>query len=262
MTTGISIADKRKSSGFTLLEMLIALVIGSIVLLGSTTIVSTSADARHRVTNIRKLQEEATLISQLLQHQLSQIAYRSIDNDLINTRQLPVPHQEIIFPEVAGEWEAGQVVKADESSVTFRHTGASNAEGDADGTIFSCVGDVVAHDEIVETRLFLLDRQLFCNVGDNTQSVSGSLGSLGIEEIFVEIGVDSNNDRSIDRIIPATTATTDDFTSTRLLRIRLLLASENRAIKFNQNFSFNGTDRTADDFRIYKEVVVASATRN
>ncbi len=254
--------SNHRHSGFTLLEMLIVLVIASIVLLGSTTIVSTSADSRHRVSNIRKLQEEATLLTQLFQHQLSQIAYRSIDDSLISTRHLPVQHQNVVFPAVAGDWEAGQVIKADGASITFRHSGASTIDGEADGTIFSCMGDTVSQDEIVETRFFLIDRQLGCTVADDTQSVSGSTSSTGIDEMLVEIGIDRNNDSSIDEIILATEATDEDFSNTRLLRIRLLLSSEDGALNFNQNYSFNGEDRTSDDFRIYKEVVVASAIRN
>ena len=213
--------DKQKSHGFTLLEMLITLVIASIVLLGSTTIVSTSADARHRVSNIRKLQEEATLLSQLFQHQFSQIAYRSVDSTLVDSLQLPVQHQNLVFPAVPGEWDAGQVIKADATSVTFRHSGASTVTGDADGTIYSCLGDAVTEDDIVETRFFLIDRQLGCTVGNDTLSVSGSTAASGIEEILIEIGVDNDGDRSIDEIMLATDATDDDFANTALLRCLL-----------------------------------------
>lgn len=248
--------------GFTLLELLIALVISSVLLLGISKVLISSAEAQNRVSSIRQLNEDAALLSQFLRLQLAQIAYRPIDMALQDTKQMPIQDTTIKFPAVENEWAVGQVIKADNTSVTFRFSGSDDQDGNPDGSIISCITSPVGEDEIVETQLFLLQGELGCSANSEVEILAGSAARTRVERMLVELGTDSNDDRVVDSMVAAATADESDFINARIVRIRLLLATADRAIKFNQDYSFNNQIFTAPDFRLRKEVVIAMAVRN
>lgn len=251
-----------RQRGFTLLELLIALLISSILLVSMGTMLQSSGEARNRVSSIRQLHEDTTLLSQLLSQQLAQVAYRPIDQILLDSKKMPVQGHPIKFLTVENEWVAGQVVKADNTSFTFRFSGADDADGNPDGSITSCLAMPVGETDIIDTRLFIRDGQLGCEVNNQVEILAGSSTTTKVEEMFVEIGVDNDDDLILDSMIPAESASETDFLNARLVRLRLLLASADRAIKFNQSYRFRNQNYTSTDFRLRKEVVVAMAIRN
>lgn len=251
-----------KQKGFTLLELLIALLISSIVLLGITTLLTSSAEARNRVSSVRLMQEEATLVSHVLHQQLAQIAYRPIDSTLLESRRLPIEETLIKFPAVEGQWTAGQIVKADNNSVSFRYSGANDPDENPDGSLITCVGDTVSEDEVVVTTLLLDNNQFSCETDNEIVLLAGSANSTRVEQMQVELGIDSDGDLQLDKILLAASATEKDLLNVRLVRIRLLLASADRAIRFHQPYQFSNQSFTPSDFRLRKEIVVTMATRN
>jgi len=248
--------------GFTLIELMISLVVGSIVLLGTTVLLTLSAETRARVSGMKLIHEEATFLTQILQQQLSQIAYRGINISLLDSRIIPIPYHDRTFLKVEGQWEEGQLIKADSTSLTFRTNGSSDSSANPDGSITTCTGETLGQNEIVETHLFLLNGQLGCTVGSETAILAGSSNANQVENVYIEIGVDSNGDSKIDSVIPATMATQKDFSNTRLVRLRVLLASADGVVRTKRNYQFSGQNMVATDFRIREEVVVAVATRN
>ena len=129
-------------TGFTLLELLLALLVSSIVLLGVSGVLQSSANAHKRVSNTRLLQEDAGYGATLLRQQLAQIGYRSVNRALLDTRRLPVAELHEQFPAVDGKWLDGQTIKGDASSLEYRYSGATNELGNADGSILNCIGAV------------------------------------------------------------------------------------------------------------------------
>ena len=257
-----SVPMSDKESGLTLIELLVAILISSVILLGITTLLASSAQTRNRVSNIHLLQEEATLASQILPQQLAQIGYRGVDTSLLDSRRLPITSLGFAFPEVNGEWAAEQTFKADSTSFSFRYGGASNVDGDPDGTIRTCIGDSVGVEDLAEVRIFLSNGALLCTDGVTTETLIGSANNIMVEQMIIELGVDNTDDRRIDTFKLVGDATDTDLLNTSLVRIRLLLATNDRAIKFNQQYYFNGATITATDNRIRQEIVVAATTRN
>ncbi len=257
-----STSSLNSENGFTLIELMISLAIGSIVLLGTTVILTLSAETRSRVSGSKLIQEEATFVTQILQQQLSQIAYRGIDFNLLDSRIVPIPHYAGVFVKVDGQWDEGQMIKADATSVTFRINGSSDSSGNPDESITTCTGETVGQNQIIETELFLLNGQLVCTTDNRSEILAGSTNADRVENIYIEIGVDSDGDSKIDTVIPATTATQNDFSNARLVRLRVLLASADRVLRTKRNYQFNGQSIMATDFRVREEVVVAVATRN
>lgn len=250
------------NKGFTLLELLIALVISTIIILGITTVLLSSAEARNRVVGLQQLQEEATVASQLLKQQLSQIGYRGIDLALIDSRVIPVNALDQEFPAVVNSWQAGQIVKADTNSLTYRFAGATDFDGNPDGSIRTCLGGVVGQGEIIESRLFLTDGELRCQVGADTEVLAGDTEDTVVEQLLVEFGIDSNGDLLLDTFKPAATSTQNDLLNVLFVRIRLLVASSNNAASMSSDYRFNGGNFNSSDNRIRREVVVAMDLRN
>lgn len=255
-------AEQQHQAGLTLLELIVALAISSIVLLGTTTLLTSSAESRKRVEGLQQLHQEVSFTSQLLQQQMAQIAYRGINTDEIKSRKVPIESLELEFPAVDGEWQTGQVLKATETTVTYRYSGSSIADGSSDGSIRTCVGDNVELGEIVETRLELNHGALICIVGSESETLAGSFDGAKVEEMIVEIGVDNDGDMLLDALVPVISATVDDFVNAKFIRMRLLLASADGTVRFHQKYQFNGSEFTASDYKIRKEVVIAMATRN
>ena len=248
--------------GFTLIELLIALLVGSIILLGVSSFLQNSASAHKRVSNLRLLQDDAGYGATLLRQQIAQIGYRSVNRAFIDTRRLPVAELNQQFPAVDGEWLAGQTIKADASSMSYRFSGASTAMATPDGSIQNCVGDSIDEDTIVESVLRLENGLLTCTVNDVTETIMGGLQGSAVEQMQVHIGIDDGNDRSIDRFINATAAADTDFVNAKYIRIRFLLASEDYALDSHQTYMFDGAEQTATDLKLRKEVVIAMGIRN
>jgi len=267
MVTNATIPNKHvvtshRQTGLTLLELLVALGISSIVLLGITTLLASSAEARNRVANSRILHEQATLASQILPQQLAQIGYRAVDTSQLRSRIIPVTDPVQKFPAVDGEWESGQTIKADNTSLNFRFSGSSDISNNPDGTIRTCTGASIGIDDIAKVRLFLENNALRCSDGTTNELLIGSADNLLVEQMLIDFGVDATDDERIDSFISSTDATNEDYLNTSLVRIRLLLATKDRAIRFHQKYYFNGATHTATDKRIRQEVVIVVATKN
>lgn len=248
--------------GFTLVELLLAMLVGSIVMLGVSGLLQSSAKAHNRVASARLLYEDTDFGSTMLKQQIGQIGYRGVVNDQLGTRSLPIPDQRQIFPEEAGEWLPGQIVKADGTSLSFRYSGASTELDVADGTILSCTGDSIDSLTVVESTITLQSGVLSCFSQGQNEIIMGGSNGIVIEQMIVEIGVDDDNNYTVDRMVPATTAVATDFLNTKYIRVKLLAASEDRTIDHHQRYIFNGVETTSTDNRIRKEVVVAMAIRN
>jgi len=139
----------KQCSGFTLLELLIAITISTIILLGISTVLIISANNRNQAVGLQQLQKEAITASQILKLQLSQIGYRSVNDSLVASNTVPVKALDKEFPEVVGNWSVGQILKADAvaNSLAFRFGGASDTDGNPDGSIRTCLGDLVGEGE-------------------------------------------------------------------------------------------------------------------
>ena len=248
--------------GFSLIELMISLTIGVIVLTSATGLVVSSADARRIVKFSAELQEESFFVTHLLKQQLAQAGYRRIGTASATTRAIPIPNLDDHYPAITGKWLSGQLINISGGALSYRFDGASNPDGTADGSIYDCFGNAVPFGVVIESSISLQSNSLVCSIGANsTMLIDGTRDTI-IEQLVFTLGVDSNNDRTIDRTVDSSVATAADYSNARNLTIRMLLASRDGVIKHNQTYRFNGVDTTATDNRLRTEAVVPVALRH
>lgn len=245
-----------RCSGFTLIELLTSLVIGLLIMTAATSLAVTSADSRRLVKLQSELQDNSFFISQLLKQQFAQIGYRPIDLSG-DARAMPIRNVQQYFPIVTGEWTQGQVLKVTGNTLSFRFDGASNPDGTPDGSVFDCLGNAVAAGTIIETDLSIQDNNLDCTIGTDSERLADD-----IEQMIITLGVDNNNDGSIDNVVDSAAASEADFSNAVKLNVNLLLRTRDNLTKTKKTYRFNGADIVATDNRLRKEVAFSVALRN
>ncbi len=251
-----------RHSGFSLIELMISLTIGVLVLTAATGLVVTAADSRRIVKHSAELQEEAFFITHILKQQLSQAGYRRIGDTDPSSRALPIANLSDHYPPVTGKWLSGQLINITSGTLFYRFDGASLPGGAPDGSIYDCLGNAIPFGVVVESAISMQSNSLVCTVGvNNAQLIDGSQDT-SLEQMVYILGVDSDSDGTIDRTVDAAVASTSDFTNTRNLTIRMLLATRDNVINHHQTFRFNGTETTATDHRLRTEAVVSVALRH
>ncbi len=254
--------SKFRSPGFTLIELMISMTIGIIVLISATGLIISAADARRIVKFSAELQEESFFISHLLKQQLAQAGYRRIGTASTTSRAIPIPNLDDHYPPVTGKWLSGQLINITSGALSYRFDGASLPDGTPDGSIYDCLGNAVPVGVVIEASIAMQGNSLVCSIGANSiPLIDGSTDTI-IEQLVFTLGVDTNNDRIIDRTVDSSVATATDFSNTRNLTIRMLLASRDGVIKHNQTYRFNGANVTATDNRLRTEAVVPVALRH
>ena len=247
--------------GFTLLELIISFSIGTVVLLAASSLIVSSAQSRKVIKHTAELQEESIFVSHLLKQQLAQAGYRSLQPTTGASTAIPVPAVSTHYPAVTWRWAAGQLINVIGGALLYRFDGASRPDGSPDNSIFDCLGNPIPAGTIIESSISVTNNSLVCTVGTNTRLlVDGSQG-VRVEQLQMTLGVDTDGDDEIDQTVSTALATQADFRNTRNLTMRLLLATEDNTVRYNQTYFFNGPT-TATDNRVRLESVVSVALRH
>lgn len=252
----------KSSSGFTLIELMISVAIGVIILSVAVGLVFTSAESRRIVKHSAELQQEAFFVTHTLKQQLAQTGYRGIIPGNPSARSVPIATRAVTFPAVPGEWESGQVVKAENGTLFYRFDGASLFDGSADGSVFDCLGNTIPQGSHQESQISLQNNKLVCTVGTDSIVLIGTDDGTRVEQLDFSIGVDTDGDNGVDQLIESDAATTDDFLNARSLTLNMLLATRDAVIKNSKSYRYKGGDNTSTDNRLRTEVVVSVAIRN
>lgn len=256
--------DKQSDSqnGFTLLELMVAMVIGMVVIAAAISLFKTSIALNHSTSFKAQLQEESFFVSHVLKQQLAQIGYRPINDSKVIGRLMPIDDRVTSFPEVSNKWAAGQVVKFTATDLSYRFHGASADDTTADYSIYDCLGNPVAKGDVQTNKISIKDNQLICTVDDSTQVLLGADETVQIENIAYELGVDDNRDKIVDRIVDAESATTADFVNAKQLVLRMLLVTPDKVATSDQTYYFNETEFVSTDRKFRHESVVSMTIRN
>lgn len=261
-TAKSSIRTQSKLNGFTLIELMVAMVIGMVVIGAAISMFRTTVSHQRSISYRAQLQEESFFLSHALRQQIAQIGYRPIDDLKVNGRIMPIDDRQTAFPEVPNSWEQGQTIKLVGNSLYYRYYGASNETGTVDFSVFDCLGNPIAEGSVRENAISLQDNQLICTVDANSAVIGGADEGVLIEKIIYEIGIDDDGDREIDRNIDAATATNTDFTNAKQLIVRLLLSTPNGIAVQKQPYMFNGEQFNSTDRKLRLESEVSMALRN
>ena len=262
--------SKLTSTGFTLIELLISLVIGTIVIgTGFSLYLQTSA-TRTLIQAELALQENTYYIDYALRQLISQAGHRPLVTSLLTTPLLPVKLQSQAFSEsigssstdsASGNWLAGQYLRAEDDGISLRYIGASDDTGAADGTLIDCQGTPVAEDESVVIALTVVDKELLCTVDGGSVALVANVDGVSIESIVVSWGIDLNNDNSVDEYRSAADEIDSDETIL-LVRLSMLLSSNDTVSFGDLNYTFNGVDYTSPDSKLRRESVTTVQIAN
>lgn len=231
-------ARSSRSSGFSLVELMVALAIGSILIIGASLVFATNRSSYVRQTAIGDLQTEARYAMDRLGREIRETGFR-------NTA-----------------WTTGPVPNA--------LAGVNNTTGAVDGfgpdqlgisyaALADCAGAAPAGAFVVNT-FTLVGTQLRCN----------GVGLVeGVEDFQVFFGEDTDADGVANRTVAPGTAGFDPRRAV-FVRVHLLMRSEVTSVTQArpQTFFYSagaggvGETRTVNDGRVRREYVTTIAIRN
>jgi len=256
------IQSSRYSTGFTLIELMVYMVIATAMISAGIMLFKNSSAQRNTLASKAELHQESFLASHILSQQFAQIGYRQIDRASVSGRIMPLESKDTAYPEVANEWLAGQVVKGAADSLSFRFQGASGSDLSADATIFDCSGNAVPAGTVQESQLIFQNNQLQCSTAGETNVLLGINDTIDLERVLFVLGVDDDGDGAIDRHVQSSASTASDFVNTRQITAKLLMASSEQVAVDTQPYRFNHQELTPTDRKMRLETEVTVMLRN
>jgi type IV pilus assembly protein PilW len=221
--------------GFTLVELMVALVISLVLLAGVIQVYLSSKQSYRLQDNVARIQESGRLTTEILTRYIRLAGYRA------NLAQSPNQ----VFPSGTNQVISGTHTNGQPDTVTINFQG--------DGTMQDCLGNTVAN--------LALGRNLF-SVSTNGElectsngTTAGPLPLVGnIQDMQITYGVNNGGN-----VPPAASQymTAQDVTDANAwpnvvsVRISLLVQSpEDNLVDMPQTYTFNGTSTTPSDRRL------------
>lgn len=241
--------SRTRQSGISLIELMIALLISSFLIIGVTSMFINNKQAYVFQQGQAGNQESARFALLLLNQELAKAGYRALAQD----------DYFIAFPAVSAAngcpaFSAGQVMQRSTSGngVCFRYQSYAVTARD-------CLGQAIAANAIVTTRL-----EYDATSGTLQCAAQGATGQLvtGLANLQFQYGVDLNSTRRAQTFVTAP----DANVSIVAVRYALLFASTNDNLAVSQSsYSFplsNSTLTTPTDARLYRSVAGTTTLRN
>lgn len=240
---------RRQQAGLSLIELMIALLISSFLILGVTTIFINNKQSYTYQQNQAGNQENGRFALLMLNQELAKAGYRALAQDEF----------QIAFPSAAAAdgcpaFSTGQVLQRSTSGngVCYRYQRYSTNTRD-------CLGNEVAANAVVTTHL-----EYDATSGTLQCTAQGATGQLvtGLAGLQFQYGVDMSSTRHAQNFVAAPNA----GASIVAVRYSLLFAGTNDNIAVGQNNYFfplsNTTATTPTDSRIYRSIAGTTTLRN
>ncbi len=250
-----------KESGFSLVELMIAMVIGLLLLGGILQILLGNRESFVAQRLQADLQQNSRLAGYMLGSTLGHTGYY-LDG---------FKDEKDIFgadPVISGT-EGGNATTPDTLRIRFQAVSLPNQ---ASGRAYDCLGREVTDEstdekirtaddlpEITDFEYSIVDGVLRCDVFTDAAPAQPLIEN--VENMQIEYGVDSNGDGSVDRYQNAAAA---NFERVKSVRVQLLIATAGnvRTESSTQTFKFLNGDVTRTDRRQYQLVEQLIALRN
>lgn len=262
----------KKQSGVTLVELMVAMVIGLLLMAGILRVFSSNQQTYRVTENLSRVQENGRFAVDILNRFVRKAGFKGNIETSPEVGFLGGTHLTFTF-------SADQVIAGTNSDIYIRYLGGSGTN------VTDCIGNVVAAGTEVTNRFYLdtANKELECL---STTNVVPQPLIDNVEDMQILYGMALSNgtghDLRADCYLPAenaagasivTTSTVTDcvsglnFNQVVSVRINLLLSTpEDNLVSANekQNYFFdnNPTPVTAPDKRIYKEFSTTIALRN
>lgn len=249
----------RLQSGFTMVEMLVAMTLGLMLMVVLGQVFVSSKEAYRTTEDLSRLQEDARFAVIQLGRVIRMTSFTT-DPNAVRTTVFPVA----TAPALTGTNGTG--TNAD--SITVRYQGSGSPL--ADGTVMDCQGNVIKGGDMSVARFYLATganggSALFC---DNTGTVGATNGTIelaaGVENMQVLYGEDTNADGAADRYVLPTVA---GFQFDRVVSVRVafLVRSTNEVATATNTNTYPLLDVTynpVDDRRLRRVYLTTITLRN
>ncbi|MBQ1784429.1 MAG: PilW family protein [Gammaproteobacteria bacterium] len=164
---------RASSSGFSLIELMIAMVIGLIILLAIYVVMMSSLRGLGTTEAQSALTDNGRRATSFIRQMLQQAGYRPLERTQLGFG----------FPERAG-WETMQVVRGLATDASGNDGLEIRLWGSANGTVSDCLGADVADTEWIIISLAIVDNSLVCgHVRNDSSSVTNQIVVSAIERL-------------------------------------------------------------------------------
>lgn len=253
--------NARREAGFTLVELMIALVIGLVLTLVIAELFVGSRRTFATTDDVSRMQENIRFVTNLLSRTVHQAGYKSAPNT----------KTAFIFgtPNLAIDGTAGAASAPDSLTVLFQ--GSNTLAGIADGTVVNCRGQAIAAG-FMSINVFTVETfngapTLVCRTNPPPAlAVDATPFPIvgDVDNMKILYGEDTNADGSVDRFVPR--GSVADINAVVALRIAMLFRSANVATNTALNttvYSLHGQPVPAfNDTRARRDVVFTAGLRN
>jgi len=253
--------------GFSLIEMMIASLVGLILMAGTMQMFSSTKQSSRTSTAITRMQENGRAGLFFLENAIRLSGYRA--NSL-----------EDAFPDTSANFDFdGQVIKGIDNDAVGGNNILNGSDrvlirfrGNSDTFINDCAGNTSPRPPLKEFEIAFQindNGELVCDpdlyISDTTATPNNRYNEQtlidGVEDMQIIYGVDTNNDFNADFYVPAL----DPFPSGEVVSVRvsLLLHSDDLIATQPQPYRFNGATVTdPGDRRLRKVFSSTTAVRN
>lgn len=251
---------KQKSSqGFSILEVLVAITISLILMLGILQIFVASKNTYRLENNQAILQENVRFAHDYLNKIIRNTAYRSA---ITNTKFTAI---DTLFTGgttfISGTNNSGH---NGSDTLTIRYQGSGNGAGVPDGTVRDCLDRPV--DSLITTTVTLsinASNQLICQASNASAApVSDSQAILSdVENMQILYGEDIDGDKTPDRFVSSAHPSLD-FDRVVSIKLSLLFRSieQNNPLPDNNTYNLLGTTHTATGDRFIRQMLTFTVT--
>lgn len=233
---------QKNTSGFTILEVLIAVTISLILLAGVLQIFLNSKNIYNQEIAFAQVQENGRFAIEYLPRVIRLAGYRS-------------PPTSGTFATIADTFSATAYVTGtngtgfngtDTLSVSYQ--GSGNGTGTPDGSVRDCLNQGIDSGTIATSTFSINNNfELQCQASNANATPTSNTQVLvtGVESFHVLYGEDVDGDNAADRYVPASFPTLD-MTRVVAVRLSLLLRSDTTLIKTPQSMTYylSGTTYT------------------
>jgi type IV pilus assembly protein PilW len=248
----------RTQTGFTLVELMVAMTLGLLLTVVIGQIFVTSKEGFRTTEDLSRLQENARFAATQLGRTVRMAAFMTD----------PLGNRTVIFPPAALAIDGTDGGGSVSDTLTVRYQGSGLPL--SDNTVFDCQGNAIAGNALAVARYFLAAGAdgagaLFC---DNTNTVGPlALGPIelasGVENMQVLYGEDTDADGTANRYVTRTNVGNMDNVVS--VRIALLLRSANEVATApdTRTYTLLGTAyNPVDDRRLRRFYTTTIALRN
>lgn len=213
----------KRQTGFTLVELMVAMVIGLLITLVVMNAYLTAVGTQRAQTDLTRLQESARFAFDVISKEVRRAGYRDLEKRpsdyfcATGTQGSPVTGGNDANSLTIGGTSVSNFIPQSDV-ITSTYFGQDNAAGTAaDGAIQDCLGNAVRNANLVADTLFIAtdsstnEPTLYCRTTNPDAGTTTMLPLVtGVETLQMLYGEDTDQDGAVNRYVPYSGLTSTD----------------------------------------------------